>query len=129
MKIKGLHPEHRHRRLIEALYLDRNKTRLLSIIVYGLGFLYLFWLLSGITLYRSDLRFIESHLIYIGMIIVPRLVSDIYVYYYSKKYSSEFISFWNRKLFFENKILYLLDLNNLNHSSNIVSRLSKCISS
>ncbi len=139
MKVEGLHPEHRHRRLIEEFHKSYKVPVIVSIIInvivigwlispiYQVNFNNLNWQdglggvlysgVLGVILWIINLNWhsalnsvLYSCVLMVILWISPYVIANI-TYYYSKKYSPELITFWLERLFKDNWIFYFLDLN------------------
>ena len=139
MKINGLHPEHRHRRLIEEFHKSYKVPVIISIIIdaivigwlispiFQVNFKNLNWhsglggvLYSGVL--EMILRIINlnwhsvlNNVLFYGVLMVIFWISSYVIAYisnyYSKKYTPELIQFWVDRLFKDNWLFYFLDLN------------------
>lgn len=125
MKIKGLHPEHRHRRLIEEItktimfnILIRNTIIgiFFSILVSFVLFLY-FTLLPGFTNFDIDMISLVIPISIVFLFIFIVIVSIIFIAAVHKNYSSTLINIWLEKLFKNYWILHFTDFDKFGQSS------------
>lgn len=126
MKIKSLHLEHRHRRLITAIKNERMKIFYKLYISSLLILILIAWMIYSNSLSNTVLLSALNPIFAINLLIL--IVYAVYLRKIAKEISSELIRFWTILLFKGSWVIYFIEsaiLNNLTEPEKVSSYLNK----